>query len=337
MNIEEIKKLENKTFLSEFKGIVVVQHPPEEQNSGDKRYGHHRQKIEIADDSGDRISVIITQKEMHILDNIEGSEIIFTRASPASKDIRLDKWEWEGNDSFAIKLYRNAKMKVTKATQQEATPSVTLVGVTEFEKSLALNAYGYSLCLDTASEVVSGRKHLKDDGESIRAIATNLWMGCKNKIHTLVPEKPVAEPKPEPKPSNSKSSDKELISKLISGITHKALSPKSWDAPSKLPSALLKSRDEVIQRAEFTGKQMVGMFYPLFRDKMTSVSLGPADKRKETSETNIGEKVMLTKILKLWEELEIPKVIEGPIDTVEALIKHTEKVIPDALDSKKIK
>jgi hypothetical protein len=30
-------------------------------------------------------------------------------------------------------------------------------------------------------------------------------------------------------------------------------------------------------------------------------------------------------------------VIEGPIDTVEALIKHTEKVIPDALDSKKIK
>ncbi len=60
--------------------------------------------------------------------------------------------------------------------------------MSQFDAELSLAARGYTKCLDVAEAIINDRPLLADDGESLRAIATNLWMSSKHKVSTIAPE-----------------------------------------------------------------------------------------------------------------------------------------------------
>lgn len=211
MNIKDIKSCDNKTPIDGLRGIVEAQYPPSDQTAKDIEFNQHRQSMLVNDGAGNKVIITLMRKQIHILDSIEGHEITLTAGRNDKGELRgllVNKWQKPGAqyESVVVKVYPEATIRATPpgastvATpapepEQSAKPApapakaapVAEVGTSAFEREIALVAYGYCLCLDTAQEMVADRPTLQSDPGSIRAIATNLWMSSKHHVHTLAP------------------------------------------------------------------------------------------------------------------------------------------------------
>jgi len=275
MNIPNIKQLADKSPVDEVRGTIEKQYPPTDQTENDIKFGQHRQSILINDGSGEKLMVSLMKEQLHILDPCEGSEIIIcagTNEKGDSRGIVFNTWQQSGKSypNTSVRVYPEATFRILPAggaTQvavaPQATPdksSASPRASTGFDEELALAAYGYCKCLDMAEEIVADRPLLKTDSESVRAIATNLWMSSKHKAATLAPDlmgvKTVvskgAQPAPAPAaPLTSKVSkldDIELVKKCIAG--HEADDSGKLDDKGK---AFLVAIDEEIESRELWG------------------------------------------------------------------------------------
>jgi len=207
MKIANIKQLADKSPVDEIKGIVEKQYPPAEPTDNDKRFSQHRQSILINDGSGEKLMITLMKEQIHILDPCEGNEIIISSSVNEKGDPRglvFNTWQQAGKQypNTVVKVYPEATMRVLPAggsTQQAQAPQqqtqaqapqqqVQADGVSQFDAELSLAARGYTKCLDVAEAIINDRPLLADDGESLRAIATNLWMSSKHKVSTIAPE-----------------------------------------------------------------------------------------------------------------------------------------------------
>ena len=250
MNITDIKKLKDKSPVPDVRGTVEKQYPPKEPTENDIKFGQHTQSLLINDGEGEKLMVTLTKKQLHILDDVEGREIVLTAGTNdkgESRGLLLNTWQGANSNygpSFAIKVYPEATLRIIDPVGREiAQPKVEIrevVGwiggnspqaetvpdqaVTEFEKSLDLTAYGYCLCLDKAEELMRDRDELKTDSTNLRTIATILWMESKHKVRSLTPglnapakpaarEEPPASPAPQPE-----QPDQIVIDRLVKGM-----------------------------------------------------------------------------------------------------------------------
>ena len=264
MTIKEVKALPDKSTVQSVRGIVEKQYPPADQTDNDKRFSQHRQSFLIVDESGEKLMVTLMKSSLHILDSIDGREMILSAGKNDKGELRgllLNSWKKAGSayDSMAVKVYAEATIRAvapsggeeqkTEAPTPQAQPQAQPVqssGASDFEKELQLMAYGYCLCLDKSAQIVSDRPLLASDPESVRAIATNLWMSSKHKVHTLAPNlngtnevsKGVAPPKEAPKAPATPQDDSTTISRLIKGNEMRANDPESFS--EKAEEALTK-------------------------------------------------------------------------------------------------
>lgn len=259
MNIQNIKQLADKSPVDQVKGIIEKQYPPSDQTENDLKYGQHRQAILINNGEGEKLMVNLMKEQIHILDSCEGNEIVISSTTNDKGDTRgivFNTWQPEGKQypNTSVKVWPEATIRVIPAgsssqqpVEQQSKPvekrsdNSAPTNTTPFDSELALAAYGYCKCLDMAAEVIADRPLLKDDGESLRAIATNLWMSSKHKVATLAPSlvgstKPIqrgaekSEPAPQaaqPKkePSNAKIvalADEQLVNKCMAGHNKEA-------------------------------------------------------------------------------------------------------------------
>ena len=211
MNIKELKEAPDKTSVDSVRGVIEKQYAPQDPTDNDLKFNQHRQSFLIHDESGEKLMVTLMKSQIHILDSVEGHELILTSATNEKGEHRgllLNRWRTAGKDydSVALKVYPDATIRAilpTAAPDPAPAPaapaasapapapapaaSAQKVPVSEFEKELALSAYAYCLCLDTSQQIINDRPLLKTDPESLRAIATNLWMSSKHHVRTLAP------------------------------------------------------------------------------------------------------------------------------------------------------
>ena len=249
MNITDIKKLKDKSPVPDVRGTVEKQYPPKEPTENDIKFGQHNQSLLINDGEGEKLMVTLTKKQLHILDDVEGHEIVLTAGTNdkgESRGLLLNTWLGQKTTygpSFALKVYPEATLRIVapggeveqpKREVREESPAKTgnspqaetvpSQGVTEFEKSLDLTAYGYCLCLDKAKELMDDRDELKTDSTNLRTIATILWMESKHKVRSLTPglnapAKPVAPEEPPTSPApQPEQPDQTVIDRLVKGM-----------------------------------------------------------------------------------------------------------------------
>jgi len=204
MNIEDIRKLDDKTPIDSVRGVVEKQYAPADQTANDLQYSQHRQSFLIHDENGNKLMVTLMKSALHILDSIEGHELQITAGRDdkgALRGILLNKWKPANSqfENIAVKVYPEATIRAIAPSggnqQTAAAPATTSAPaaalasdqVTPFEKHLTLAAYGYCLCLDMAEKVINDRPELQKDPQNQRAIATNFWMECKHHLQTLAP------------------------------------------------------------------------------------------------------------------------------------------------------
>ena len=219
MKIANIKQLADKSPVDEIRGVVEKQYPPADPTDNDKRFSQHRQSILINDGSGEKLMITLMKEQIHILDPCEGNEIVISSSVNEKGDPRglvFNTWQQAGKQypNTVVKVYPEATMRVLpaggstqQAPQQQAPQQQTQAqapqqqaqaqapqqqvqanGVSQFDAELSLAARGYTKCLDVAEAIINDRPLLADDGESLRAIATNLWMSSKHKVSTIAPE-----------------------------------------------------------------------------------------------------------------------------------------------------
>ena len=213
MNIKSIKELADKTPIAGVRGTIEKQYAPADQTENDLKWSQHRQSLLIVDDEGNKLMVTLMKQPLHILDNVEGHELQLAAGrneSGESRGLLVNRWKQRGKeyDSIVVKVYPEATIRAVppegqQETQSEPSPEPSpepkseprsepkaepkSSGSSQFDKELQLVAYGYCLCLDKSEEIVNDRPLLKEDPESVRAIATNLWMSTKHHVHTLSP------------------------------------------------------------------------------------------------------------------------------------------------------
>lgn len=253
MDIISIKDLPDKAPIDSVRGIVEKQYPPTDQTDNDLKFGQHRQSILINDGNGEKLMITFMKSSLHILDNIEGNEIILSAGRNDANELRgllVSRYRQSGKDydSISVKVYPEATIRAIPAggaaAPQQSQPQASsakseapATGLTPFEKHLALAAYGYCLCLDKAAEVIADRPDLHTDSTNLRTIATNFWMDCKHHLQTLAPglqgqktvakgkeaEAPVATsaapPASRPPADPVEQSDELVIQRLIDGHT----------------------------------------------------------------------------------------------------------------------
>ena len=205
MNIKSIKELADKTPIAGVRGTIEKQYAPADQTENDLKWSQHRQSLLIVDDEGNKLMVTLMKQPLHILDNVEGHELQLAAGRNESGETRgllVNRWKQRGKeyDSIVVKVYpeatiravppegqQEAKTESKTESKTEAKTEAKTSGLSQFDKELQLVAYGYCLCLDKSEEIVNDRPLLKEDPESVRAIATNLWMSTKHHVHTLSP------------------------------------------------------------------------------------------------------------------------------------------------------
>tara|TARA_R110000765_G_scaffold214094_2_gene319191 strand:- start:7047 stop:8078 length:1032 start_codon:yes stop_codon:yes gene_type:complete len=253
MNIPSIKQLANKAPVDQVQGTIEKQYPPKDPTPKDIEFGQHMQSLLINDGSGEKLMVTLMKEQLHILDSCEGNEIIICSTINDKGDPRgivFNTWQPQGKSypNTSVRVYPEATIRVVPAggatqqpvQKQEQAPTQSQPqdssGLTEFDKEIALCALGYCKCLDTAELIIADRPLLATDGESLRAIATNLWMSSKHRVSTIAPEvmgssKPInrgapapASPSPDPAPKKAPASasvkklnDMEIVKKVIAG------------------------------------------------------------------------------------------------------------------------
>jgi hypothetical protein len=269
MDLKSVKEQKDKTPIDGIRGIVEKQYPPNDPTENDIKWKQHRQSLLIHDDEGNKVMVTLMKQALHVLDPVEGHEMVLSAGRNDSGELRgllVNRWRQRGKDydSIVVKVYPEATLRLLPpggSTMQEPAPStstsgqnaehplmqepdkekiqkhigpareeaeaIPAIGTTQFEKEMALVAYGYRLCLDKAQMMVSDRPLLQSDPGSVRAIATNLWMSTKHHVHTLAPglnkRKEVskgAAPKEQAKPTPP--DDRMIIDRCING--HRAAS-----------------------------------------------------------------------------------------------------------------
>lgn len=238
MQLSEIKKLNDKTPVQSVRGVIEKQYSPSDPTDKDIEFGQHKQSLLIADEHGEKLMICLMKSPLHILDPVEGCEIKLTAGERSDGELRglvLNKWRPSNSqyDKHILKVYPDATIRILPPEGAEETTKAAIAGAksdgdssnsgssydpaeTEFGKELKLTAFAYCLCLDKAQEMVEDRKLLKQDPESVRAIATNLWMSSKHKVATLAPwlKGGTTPPKPAPAATPPASKPKNTASDL---------------------------------------------------------------------------------------------------------------------------
>ena len=203
MNITEIKKLADKEPVQSVSGIIEKQYPPSTQTDKDKEFGQHRQAILIHDDSGEKLMLNLMKESLHVLDDVEGARIELNAGSGESgpRGLVFNTWRPSNSeyDKQVLKVYPDASIKITSAhsargevsTPSDDRPSAQIPappsGGSDFERHVELCGRGYSICLAEADKIIKGFMGGKilQDPESLRNIATTLWINSQSKIATL--------------------------------------------------------------------------------------------------------------------------------------------------------
>lgn len=292
MHLKTIKEeAADKQAIDGLTGIIEKQYPPADQTDNDKKFSQHRQSFLLNDGEGNKVMVTLMKQPLHILDPREGQRMTIT-AGKNEKGYRgcvVSRWQKQGDkyESVSVKVYPDATIRLTQddvaeqpkpqqqataqAQPQAAAPAATTTqkaGVlpdmadTEFFKHLQLASYGYAMCLDQAEAIIADRPELKDDGENLRAIATNFWMECKHHLRTLAPNlhgnlppvtrgaAPAAPPATPPAAKKVKTPiDAQTNDEIIARI-HKA---SYMNCVEPLEGAALEAYNRLIQEADDRG------------------------------------------------------------------------------------
>ena len=78
MNLADIKESTDKTAIDSLRGTVEKQYPPVDQTDNDLKWQQHRQSILLSDGDGTKLMVTLMKAPMHILDSIEGQDLVLT-------------------------------------------------------------------------------------------------------------------------------------------------------------------------------------------------------------------------------------------------------------------
>lgn len=206
MSLKSIKELTDKTPVASVSGIVEKQYAPAEQTENDKKFSQHRQSF-LINDGEEKLMVTLMKSQLHILDSIEGHELVLTAGineKGEKRGLLLNKWRPADSkyDKVSVKVYPEATIRavspeddaptaspaqVSNNSPKEPTPSSTMSEASQFEKHLALCSHGLSLCLDKAEEMVASREHLQKDPENVRAIAISMFIDTKHHLNSLAP------------------------------------------------------------------------------------------------------------------------------------------------------
>ena len=205
MPIKAIKELPDKTAIATVSGIVEKQYAPAEQTENDKKFSQHRQSL-LINDGEEKLMVTLMKSQLHILDSVEGYELILTAGQNEKGEKRgllLNKWQPADSKypKVSLKVYPEATIRAVppKAGESEQeppppqknkstpspTPSNTMSEASQFEKHLTICARGLSLCLDKAQEIVESREHLQKDPENVRALAISMFIESKHHLQSL--------------------------------------------------------------------------------------------------------------------------------------------------------
>lgn len=293
MNIKEVKQLQDKTPVASVTGLVEKQYPPDDQTDNDKRFSQHRQAILISDDTGEKLMVVLMKQSLHILDAIEGKQFTITAGRNEKGELRgilQNRWTPPNSkfDKVTVRIYPEATMQVTDrkapavATESKApapAPAPTpapATGECQFEKTLELTSYGYGLCLDRAESLLASRPALQGDPESLRAVATNLWMNVKHHAPSLTP--PVANSQQSrdlkaaavnreddaARHAIQETRDQELAKRLLKGWTMRE--------DGKLSASQIGALDQLTDKADQRG----GVWEKAYDELIVSFKEGPA-------------------------------------------------------------
>tara|TARA_R100000700_G_scaffold38362_1_gene49586 strand:+ start:5508 stop:6491 length:984 start_codon:yes stop_codon:yes gene_type:complete len=261
MNLADIKESTDKTAVDSLRGTVDKQYPPLTQTDNDLKWQQHRQSILLRDEDGTKLMITLMKAPMHILDAIEGQEIVLTAGTNDKGEKRglvVNRWQKEGSQypTIVVKVYPEATMRVlppggdpgVKATNSEEDKPIAIKaashppahtsnpGGSAFDESIDLAARGFAICLDRVDELLEERPELQTP-ENHRVIATNLFLHAKHHLHTIgETEKPKASPKR--KKESPEMDDAILIQRCMKGHAKleedENLSPKAQEVLADL-------------------------------------------------------------------------------------------------------
>ena len=265
MNLADIKESTDKTAIDSLRGTVEKQYPPVDQTDNDLKWQQHRQSILLSDGDGTKLMVTLMKAPMHILDSIEGQDLVLTAGTNDKGEKRglvVNRWQKEGSQypTIVVKVYPEATMRVlppggdpgVRATNSEEDKPVAIkaashppkaashppanTGDSAFDESIDLAARGFAICLDRADELLKERPELQTP-ENHRVIATNLFLHAKHHLHTIgKAEKPKAPP--EEKKESPEMDDATLIQRCMKGHAKleedESLSPKAQEVLADL-------------------------------------------------------------------------------------------------------
>ena len=330
MNIKSIKELADKTPIAGVRGTIEKQYAPADQTENDLKWSQSRQSLLIVDDEGNKLMITLMKQPLHILDNVEGHELQLAAGrneSGESRGLLVNRWKQRGKeyDSIVVKVYPEATIRaVPPEGQQEPSPEPSpepkTSGSSQFDKELQLVAYGYCLCLDKSEEIVNDRPLLKEDPESVRAIATNLWMSTKHHVHTLAPNlhgvaKPVSKGASAPAkavPRKMSDADPVIIDRCITGHKMSEENDLKDNAKAKL-NQLDSTMDERGLWDKAYDQLLIGLVTPRM-DEEEDLRKAANDVYDETRKT-VGESANIEKLFvsgqKAWQESVMERIADN--------------------------